>query len=508
MNFNDPKGYYNKLGVSPDATLSEIKKAYRRLALKLHPDHNTSEEATRLFQELNEAYDVLKDYSKRAEYDSLSAKIEEPTEDQYHGKNIPEPITCYVCGKVPAQPRYTIFYSVKSFLFVTEQSPIQGVFCRQCANTKSLQATLTTWLLGWWGVPWGPIYSLHALFVNLFGGEKPKDVNAKILTYQAWVFARKGKGKLARAVALIAKKFAKDEDQVNVLNTILKTFDDGEKPTRLKETWVVFGKNFVCQVLLMISIVSAVLFVIYKENLNILLTTGPNVFTGCSTINKDNFVLKNNTILEHGADLKKHGVCELQELLNEMGFYSGEIDGILGPQTSSAIQELNKLYPFKLGPATSEGFLMYVRHIYQKDFENRRTTKSSKVYELPPNGHIFYSSGKNHIAPLKIRAPNYSSNFFVKVCNPESGKSVKTLFVRTGSIVSTKVPLGTYELKYATGKEWYGENCLFGRQTVYSKADRSFSFQIQDNKVAGYNIELIFQLSDNLQTFEISPEDF
>ncbi len=201
-------------------------------------------------------------------------------------------------------------------------------------------------------------------------------------------------------------------------------------------------------------------------------------------------------------------MCELQELLNEMGFYSGEIDGILGPQTSSAIQELNKLYPFKLGPATSEGFLMYVRHIYQKDFENRRTTKSSKVYELPPNGHIFYSSGKNHIAPLKIRAPNYSSNFFVKVCNPESGKSVKTLFVRTGSIVSTKVPLGTYELKYATGKEWYGENCLFGRQTVYSKADRSFSFQIQDNKVAGYNIELIFQLSDNLQTFEISPEDF
>ncbi|MBE7620740.1 molecular chaperone DnaJ [Gluconacetobacter entanii] len=62
--------YYAVLEVSRDADGTEIKKAYRRLAMKYHPDRNPGDaEAENRFKEINEAYDVLKDDQKRAAYD-------------------------------------------------------------------------------------------------------------------------------------------------------------------------------------------------------------------------------------------------------------------------------------------------------------------------------------------------------------------------------------------------------------------------------------------------------
>ncbi|RME69448.1 MAG: molecular chaperone DnaJ [Nitrospirae bacterium] len=64
------KDYYKILGVSRNATQEEIKKAFRRLALKYHPDRNQGDkEAEEKFKEINEAYAVLGDPEKRAQYD-------------------------------------------------------------------------------------------------------------------------------------------------------------------------------------------------------------------------------------------------------------------------------------------------------------------------------------------------------------------------------------------------------------------------------------------------------
>jgi len=63
--------YYKVLGVSRDATEAEVTKAYRKLALKHHPDKNqdNKEEAEEKFKRVTEAYDTLRDAEKRKIYD-------------------------------------------------------------------------------------------------------------------------------------------------------------------------------------------------------------------------------------------------------------------------------------------------------------------------------------------------------------------------------------------------------------------------------------------------------
>ena len=63
------KDYYEVLGISRDSTEEDIKKAFRKLALKYHPDRNKDKDAPEKFKEINEAYQVLIDPDKRAKYD-------------------------------------------------------------------------------------------------------------------------------------------------------------------------------------------------------------------------------------------------------------------------------------------------------------------------------------------------------------------------------------------------------------------------------------------------------
>lgn len=67
------KDYYSILGVSRDATKQEIKKAFRKLAAKYHPDKNKSPDAEKKFKEIQEAYEVLSDDKKRHMYDTYGS---------------------------------------------------------------------------------------------------------------------------------------------------------------------------------------------------------------------------------------------------------------------------------------------------------------------------------------------------------------------------------------------------------------------------------------------------
>ena len=72
------RDYYEVLGVSKDASLNDIKLAFRRLAKKYHPDVNKAPDAKEKFQEVQEAYEVLSGENKRASYDKYGHAAFDP----------------------------------------------------------------------------------------------------------------------------------------------------------------------------------------------------------------------------------------------------------------------------------------------------------------------------------------------------------------------------------------------------------------------------------------------
>jgi curved DNA-binding protein len=74
------KDYYQTLGVTRESAQEDIKRAYRKLARKFHPDVSKEADAEARFKEVNEAYEVLKDPEKRAAYDQLGSRWKEGQE--------------------------------------------------------------------------------------------------------------------------------------------------------------------------------------------------------------------------------------------------------------------------------------------------------------------------------------------------------------------------------------------------------------------------------------------
>ncbi len=81
------KNYYDILGVSKDASADEIKNAYRSMAKKYHPDINKAPDAAEKFKEVNEAYEVLSDPTKKSNYDNYGSASGPNPNDFFGGGN-------------------------------------------------------------------------------------------------------------------------------------------------------------------------------------------------------------------------------------------------------------------------------------------------------------------------------------------------------------------------------------------------------------------------------------
>lgn len=180
--------YYEILGVDPKASAQEIKKAYRELMKQYHPDKNVeSHGTTRRAQLINEAYSTLKNPVKRLEYDNLmelaakEAPGPETASHEVHGGHETTDFRCEKCGRKDTTLRVTIFLRIYSFLVTTYRRGWAHILCSRCRIKYSLLFNIEVSLLGWWGLPWGPFYTLDALLKNLLGGAQPTENNANLL---------------------------------------------------------------------------------------------------------------------------------------------------------------------------------------------------------------------------------------------------------------------------------------------------------------------------------------
>ncbi len=129
---------------------------------------------------------------------------------------------------------------------------------------------------------------------------------------------------------------------------------------------------------------------------------------------------------------------------------------------------------------------------------------------LPVNGYVRNYTSREALAPLEIHVPRFSNHYFVKLENYYSGSIDFIIFIRGGQFVEVEVPLGTYIIKYATGKDWYGVVDLFGPgdMTRKYKAEDIFVFKEEYYQYTGYTIELIEQVGGNLRTSQLSDSDW
>jgi tetratricopeptide (TPR) repeat protein len=173
------KDPYEILGVSSDAPVSDIKRAYRDLAKKYHPDVSKSGDASRRMQEINEAYAVIGNPIKRAEYDQMQEMRAAQAPHPQHDASTH--ICCGRCGKVDSSLRVSTFTTVWSFFFFSFYRSWAYILCARCRVITSLRFNLQVLIFGWWGIPWGPLWSIIFLCKNGAGGHQPQDNNAILL---------------------------------------------------------------------------------------------------------------------------------------------------------------------------------------------------------------------------------------------------------------------------------------------------------------------------------------
>ena len=197
-------------------------------------------------------------------------------------------------------------------------------------------------------------------------------------------------------------------------------------------------------------------------------------------------------------------MCEIQQRLDLLGFSPGGVDGQPGEKTKQALNAFLEIIKPKKKRISFYEILDYLRTYNIKN----KTTQNKSNHKRPRHGTVFATSDLNGIAPLRLktRAGNY--DFFVKLSDFHTNRSVKSFYVRGGAVINTKLPLGKYNLKYVSGKTWYGNACLFGKDTLYSKADKVFTFARKGNTITGYSVELILQVDGNLSTKKIKPDDW
>ena len=126
------------------------------------------------------------------------------------------------------------------------------------------------------------------------------------------------------------------------------------------------------------------------------------------------------------------------------------------------------------------------------------TNKSGGYYFVIDPISIYWEKEADELSNryLKLRAEMYAEYTYIK------------FYARADSTVEIEIPWGEYEIYYATGENWCGEDELFGEDTVYAKCDKTFVFSDNGTESLGWTLKLTPTINGNLDVDNIDAEEF
>ena len=111
-------------------------------------------------------------------------------------------------------------------------------------------------------------------------------------------------------------------------------------------------------------------------------------------------------------------------------------------------------------------------------------------------------------APFTVTAPDRGDKFYaVRVTEVGTMRTVGIVPLRKGETVTVQIPLGQYEMIFASGSLWYGPEKLFGFSGKKKKAVKTFNFYRSGNVINGNSVNLTDRINGNLQTRPVMPFD-
>jgi hypothetical protein len=381
----------------------------------------------------------------------------------------------------------------------------------------------------------------------MLGGQKPALTNFKLLGMQAAYFAANDRMSMARVLADQALKFASlapefrngmesvaDRDLKALLTTIQSVT---EAPShRVKKYGSVRSKFFKLQasaVGLVLSIVLVILVSIQRTNSATVPHRAHSAFGGSSTetvhASANGSIPSTPNQPDWDAIAKKYGATisdkppdsnqvydavpirparysSVDEVPSTRSTGRGALDRLADDMIAASKQRRSRASVGRLTAGNEMGNTPAATKepLGQSVF-------SEPAEPLPQTGILTMTQPSQRYAdtaPLKIVTAPASPNYYAKLVDWTSNTPVALFFIRSGEVLSIRVPLGDYALRFASGEIWYGEQFRFGPDTAYQKADAHIQFRREGDKVVGHRLELIKQIGGNLRQVAIRPVDF
>lgn len=499
------KELYSILGIAPDATTKEIRNAYLARVRVIHPDrfdqvHQAQEwkQANEMLTELNEAYSVLKHPSSRTRYDNSYKKENNNTSKERRQTNEQESSSTHQYNFNKLTPGSVPFTdlpkNVQDKLLERQQDKIDDQF-RIELTSSTLNYIYVAILLCWFwylfsdanGARWEEDTLLWYVAITLAVGGL---LGRNIITIGRWTKAKIKPNFYVTPIYFIWT----DLDTVSFipiwgLMDIAVTHNYTNGSYRGSDVVLKFN-NYEESLHLSSKKQVEILFEKIKKNDAFLRETQANKDYQFFRDNDDFYMVRrseNPTTVSHSKS-KRAFIYIVSVLICAVGLIAA-ID---------SNDDLSKRWERRHATSHKNISDSSTKHISKPSYQEQ---------PLPYSGSIKSNTSLERIAPFEIKASK-ESHHLVKLVDAYTRTPILTVFVRRGTTSTINVPLGTYEIRYASGNTWYGNKNLFGTDTTYNKADKLFAFKITKNQISGFTIILYSVPSGNLSTSPIKPTQF